>query len=216
MSLGSRVPEQRLRPGPSGLTRAEVLASQRGRLGWAALRVVAELGYPPTTVGDITKRAQVSRRTFYELFASKEACFIEAFETTVGIVDNMLDDALVTARQSDWKKLVRKSLEAYLEMLRGEPALARAMHVEVLAAGPALVPHHARMKRVFANRMRGVHRVAVEQGALTNRPADGVFDFIIGGIDDRIRDCLQTADADHLPRLAPLLTATTIALLETA
>ena len=39
------------------------------------MRVVAEKGYAAATVADVVRAARVSRGTFYELFASKEACF---------------------------------------------------------------------------------------------------------------------------------------------
>ncbi|MGA2166428.1 MAG: TetR family transcriptional regulator, partial [Solirubrobacteraceae bacterium] len=39
---------------------------QRSRLLSAAIRAVDELGYSDTSVADITSRARVSRRTFYE------------------------------------------------------------------------------------------------------------------------------------------------------
>jgi AcrR family transcriptional regulator len=37
---------------------------------------IAEDGYQKTTVADIVRRARTSRRTFYEHFASREACFV--------------------------------------------------------------------------------------------------------------------------------------------
>src|SRR6201989_1448638 len=37
---------------------------------------IAEDGYPRTTVADIVRRARTSRRTFYEPFDSREACFV--------------------------------------------------------------------------------------------------------------------------------------------
>ena len=50
--------------------------SFRQRLLDALEESIAEDGYPNTTVGDVVRRARTSRRTFYEHFSSREACFV--------------------------------------------------------------------------------------------------------------------------------------------
>src|SRR5215208_4754465 len=72
--------------GPHHLAREEVLASQRGRMLEAMAQVVADKGYGAATVADVIERAGVSRKTFYEHFKDKEACFLAAFDTAVEIV----------------------------------------------------------------------------------------------------------------------------------
>jgi AcrR family transcriptional regulator len=70
-------------PPRSGLSRAEVIANQRGRIfdGFAA--ALAYHGYEDTKITDIVELAGVSRATFYERFESKELCFAAAFEDGV-------------------------------------------------------------------------------------------------------------------------------------
>jgi hypothetical protein len=68
------------------------------------------------------------------------------------------------------------------------------------------------MQHLFAHRMRAAHRLAREQGELTTEPSPGVFDFLIGGIDDRIRSCIHRDGPQALPGLAPLLVEATLAL----
>ena len=48
----------------------------RQRLLDALEESIAEDGFPQTTVADIVRRARPSRRTFYEHFDSREACFV--------------------------------------------------------------------------------------------------------------------------------------------
>ncbi|MFE6859187.1 TetR/AcrR family transcriptional regulator [Nocardia sp. NPDC057668] len=213
MAIASQVSRERLRPGPSALTREEVLASQQGRLGMAVLHAVAESGYLATTVADITKRAQVSRRTFYELFTGKEECFAYAFDTAMDILHQQLGAVLEPHAQADWQLLVRRSLESYLAILAAEPAAARALHVEALAAGPAFAQRRARMKKIFADRMIRAHALGVDRGELAGAPSPGVVDLLIGGIEDRIRDCLETDGPERLPDLAADLSIAAVALL---
>ncbi|MFD5178175.1 TetR/AcrR family transcriptional regulator [Nocardia sp. NPDC058379] len=214
MSVASPASAGPLPPGPSAMSRDEVLASQRGRVSWAVLEAVSELGYAATTVSEIVKRAKVSRRTFYELHRDKEDCYVAAFEMAVEIVDNTLDAKLDTYRDADWKVLLRKSLEEYLALLSAEPEIARALHVEALSVGPALARHRVGMKKVFAHRMLGAHRLGVAQGELHTTPSEGIMLLLIGGIDDRVRDCLIEDGPEGLPRLLPDLYTASIALIQ--
>ena len=55
-------------------------ADQRARILDAATRVISDQGYAQARIGDIASRAGVSRATFYELFGSKESCFLALHE----------------------------------------------------------------------------------------------------------------------------------------
>ena len=62
------------------LSRADVSESQRWRLLEAVTEVVAERGYEGASVAHVIAAAGVSRKTFYEHFADKEACFLAAYD----------------------------------------------------------------------------------------------------------------------------------------
>lgn len=202
--------------GPHRLTRAEVATSQRDRLCIAALEAVAEAGYAPTTITDIVRRARVARRTFYDLFDSKEECFTAAFDFVVDTVARELDRAASEVADGTFADLVRTTLTAYLDMLMSEPAAARALHVEALAAGPALIAHRARVHRMFANRMLSATRIGVQDGSLRAEPEIELIDVLVGGIDDRIRATLIDSGPQALPALAPVLHRAALALLGSA
>ena len=53
------------------------------------IEVVSERGYPETRVVDVIEVAGVSRKTFYELFSSKEDCFLATYDVLLG---NLLGD----------------------------------------------------------------------------------------------------------------------------
>ena len=42
---------------------------------------VADKGYPATTIADVVRHARVSKRTFYESYPDKEACFLATYAT---------------------------------------------------------------------------------------------------------------------------------------
>ena len=70
---------KRLRPGRHQLSRDEVRSHQRERIFGALEAVMATQGYSSTSVADIIKSAGVSRQTFYELFTSKQDCFLASY-----------------------------------------------------------------------------------------------------------------------------------------
>jgi AcrR family transcriptional regulator len=66
--------------GPHRLEPARVAADQRQRLIDAMVRLVAKSGYAASAVADIIALAEVSRKTFYEHFADREALLLAAFD----------------------------------------------------------------------------------------------------------------------------------------
>src|ERR1700680_2652220 len=60
----------------------QVTEVERTRMLSATVQVVGELGYEKMSVARVTSRAGVSRRTFYDLFVDREACFLAAFSET--------------------------------------------------------------------------------------------------------------------------------------
>lgn len=121
---------------PSGVRKLPadlVSAVQRERLIAAMLQATSELGYRETNVQDVIERAGVSRPTFYEYFANKEACFLAAFDTTAA----RLRDRIAAAARKGGDNLrdrLRFGLETLLNFAATEPEAARALVVEARAA----------------------------------------------------------------------------------
>ncbi len=174
----------------------EVVArSQRERLLEAAIRVVAEKGYGAMTIGDLTKEAGVSRTTFYELFEDKEACFLAAYD---GAVETLIRQVMAAYEsEGSWPDRAAAGLAALLDVLAGEPALARLSLVDIGNAGPAAQRRYRgaiqrltplfEEGRDFAPGGRGLP-------ANTSRMA-------IGGVTGLISDELIAGRAEQLPGL---------------
>ncbi len=131
----------RLPRGPHSLARAEVLASQRVRMLDAMAEAVAAKGYGAATVADVIETAGVSRKTFYEHFRDKEACFLDAYDAGVEVLM-----AAMRARGAE----IRPRIRAYLETLAAEPAFARTFLIEIGAAGPRALARRQRVHEAFA------------------------------------------------------------------
>ena len=132
---------------PHGL-QAEI---QRNRLLSAAIRSLDEVGYANASVAHITSRARVSRRTFYELFATREECMLAVFEDVVASIERELAAAELEALP--WREQVRLGLWRILCFFEREPVMARVCVVQslqgdakLLAAREALL---ARLSRIL-------------------------------------------------------------------
>jgi AcrR family transcriptional regulator/DNA-binding MarR family transcriptional regulator len=114
----------------------------------AALEAVEEVGYARMTVAQVIGRAKVSRKTFYDVFADREDCFLAALEQAVGQLGRVLRDAY--EREPAWRDGVRAGLTELLLFLDDEPALARLCLVEALGAGPRVLERRAELLEELA------------------------------------------------------------------
>ena len=143
---------EQLPRGRHGLSRDEVVRSQRGRMLRAMAEAVAEHGYAKTPVAEVLRRAGVSRETFYEHFANKEECFLAAYDAGVAIIlaEMTAGDPEQDAQEPDLAARLDRVLDRYLTVLAREPAVARTFLVEVYAAGPAALARRVESQARFA------------------------------------------------------------------
>jgi AcrR family transcriptional regulator len=208
----SQAPKQgeRWRPprGRHGLPPEVVARSQRDRLLEATMAIVAEKGYAATTVADLTKRAGISRTTFYELFEDKEACFLAAYDNAVDVLVRRISVAY--EGQERWPDRARAGLATLLEALAVDPAQARLALVDVSAAGPAAQRRfRAAVQRLtpFFDEGRDFAPGGRNLPANTSRMAAGA---VVGLISDEF----VAGRADKLPSLlSDVLFATLVAYL---
>ena len=96
---------------------------------------IAEDGYPRTTVADIVRRARTSRRTFYEHFDSREACFV-ALLTDANAAQVRQIAAAVDAT-APWRSQVRQAVEAWISSGESRSSLMLSWIRDVPSLGDA-------------------------------------------------------------------------------
>jgi AcrR family transcriptional regulator len=119
------------KPSPPGM-----VAIQRARMVAATLEVARERRVGEITVAHIAACSKVSRRTFYDLFEDREACFLAAFDEGVRRATTRVCPAFETA--GSWQKRIRASLGALLEFLDDEPEFGALCVVDALSMGQAV------------------------------------------------------------------------------
>jgi AcrR family transcriptional regulator len=131
------MPARALAAGGEGVAHPRVVEIQRSRMLAAAAHAVEELGYARATVAHITRRAKVSRRTFYELFSNREECLIAALEDVVGRIRGELSAAELGGLA--WRERIRGGLWVILSFFDREPVLARFAVVQALRGSQAVL-----------------------------------------------------------------------------
>jgi AcrR family transcriptional regulator len=197
--------------GRHAAAREIVLASQRGRLLEAMAACVAEHGYAATTVAQVVARAGVSRKTFYEHFADKRACFLAAWEAGTEILFSQL--AEVAQETEDWRARLRAGTVAFLEVLAAEPEFARSFMIEVLSVGEEALARRAQIHERFAVVLGETYAAAQEQGAGLGPVPPWVFRAAAGAAWELIVEHLRTRGVEDLVELAPHIERIHLALL---
>jgi AcrR family transcriptional regulator len=130
-----------------------VAASQRLRLLEAIAELVAEHGYVAVTIGDIATRAGTAKRTFYDHFPDKQACFLAAFDE----ITDMLVDAMARffAVPGTVRERCEYSLRGYLELLASMPSTRKRFYLDAMSEGPEagerrLAMHHKLARSIVA------------------------------------------------------------------
>jgi AcrR family transcriptional regulator len=175
------------RPGPGGLPREHMSEIQRMRILAAMAEVASERGAGSVTVAHVVARAGVSRRTFYDLFADREECFLAAFEEAIGRVGSRVIAAYEA--QSTWRERIRAGLWSLLEWLDEEPAQARLCVVESLAAGPRVLARRAVVLRALVRAVdEGRSAMPRRAPQLPPLTAEGVVGAVLSVIHTRLSE----------------------------
>lgn len=167
---------------------------------------IEERGYRETTVADIVRHARTSKRTFYDHFATKEACFVELLSANNEELVTMLREAVDPA--ASWREQVRQAVTAYVESIEAKPAITLSWIRELPALGDGARP----MLR------RGFSRLASTVSALSTGAAferDGIAPLsptaaviLVGGL----RELTAQTVEDGKPVAGMIEPATAVAL----
>ncbi len=166
------------------------------------LAVAGQVGYRAASVRAILEYSGGHRRQFYELFASKEDCFEQAYSVWLARVGAAVLEAAAAA--PTWTASVQAGLVAVFEFVARRPEIARSLFVEVqVAGGGALTEHEATVERI-ATALDSVR----EQIEADQQPPAATGLFVVGGIEASVCDALTAGEAsrvwDALPELMHL------------
>jgi AcrR family transcriptional regulator len=178
-------------PGPRGRR------PPRERLLEAMLVASGELGYEQVAVRHVIERAKTSRATFYKHFNDREDCFAQAYGDAVEWLYRRLNGA--AKRQPSWREGLRAALAELLEFCANQPAIAKALLVEVHAAGERPLAQRRELMERLSRTLDSARREIPSRQS----PPPITSDFIVGAIDTLLAAKLLDGDAERAPEMLP-------------
>ncbi|MET0591171.1 MAG: TetR/AcrR family transcriptional regulator, partial [Polyangiaceae bacterium] len=171
----------------------------RARLLEGMATALTEKGYADVSVADVVQHARVSKRTFYEHFADKSACFLATYSALSDDVLARIAEAGATDLPAE-ERLVA-AVHTYLAALEERPALARAFLTEIQAAGPEAL----QLRRSIHGRFAELLRLLVERGSRERRGmrtvSPAMAAALVGGINELV---LLTIEEGREARLSDI------------
>jgi len=131
---------ERLPHGPHRISDAEVARSQRVRAYAAMIEAIRRHGYPSTTVAEVIRLANISRRSFYECFASRDECFLALCCLVIDRYRGRIDLAC-RASSGGFHDSLTAGLSAIVAEVRADPALGNVLLVQAPAGGMTADDH---------------------------------------------------------------------------
>jgi AcrR family transcriptional regulator len=164
------------------------LPTQRDRLVAAMGELTAEVGASTVGVHHVCQRAGVSRRTFYEIYVDRDACFLDA----IGEAQNRLVAhvaAAVAQAGAEWEDRVVAATRTVVATLCADRILGHLCVVAPLAAGPdALALRRAAMDEIAK---------LLGPPPQVDAPNDLVLVAALGGVWELLRHFLTDDVVEH-------------------
>ncbi len=113
------------------------MTGKHQRILQGMLEAVGRKGYERTTIEDVVVAAGLPPQVFYEFFADKEDCYLQAIDAGCAWMELAMREAALG--EATWRGRLRGALAGLLRFLDEQPAVGRALLVEVHSAGPEAV-----------------------------------------------------------------------------
>jgi AcrR family transcriptional regulator len=193
---------RRLPSGRHGLAPEFVAQNHRERLTAGAIAAIAEHGFRDAGVTQISAAAGVSRRTFYDYFPDKEACYFD----TYGLFEEHLLQIVSEAgeRARTWPAKVRAKVRALIDVLDANPNLVRFALLAPAAAGGEVVEQ----QRKFLRKLLTSLTDGVPDGRTYATPSDEELEALAGAVSSvftaRVAEEASQSEADA-PQLVEMI-----------
>ena len=143
---------KRLPAGRHGIPAEVVRDHQRQRLFESIAEISNREGYARTSVNDIAAHAAVSKKTFYQLFETKEECLLGAHQEYCCRLLATIDDACTEG--GGWPSRAKAAVRVALAFLASDLIGAEFLATTVLCVGSEGARRHYELIDAIASRLR--------------------------------------------------------------
>ncbi|MGA9858425.1 MAG: helix-turn-helix domain-containing protein [Solirubrobacteraceae bacterium] len=181
------------------------LPLQRDRLLRAAAREFADQGYAGASSESISRRAGMSKATFYEHFANKEECMLALFDLGAHEIQEAMARAAAGAPTGDARERLKAGTRAFLGALAENPEFAQTLLVEIIGAGPRAAQRRDQVLQAFADVLDAENAAAARRG-LTGRFRSEHDPFaVVGAITELVSRQVRLGVPERVLDLAPVI-----------
>jgi AcrR family transcriptional regulator len=180
------------------------LPIQRDRLLEAAAQEFADRGYVGSSSESISRRAGMSKATFYEHFENKRACMLALFDRAADVVGSSMVEAASGTRGGAIERM-QAGTRAFLTAVVRHPEFARTLLIESMAAGPEAARRRDEVVQGFAALLDAENAEAAGRGLIARfaSPHDAVA--IVGAISELVSRQVRLGVPEDVFELAPVI-----------
>jgi AcrR family transcriptional regulator len=145
----------------------------------------------------------VSRKTFYDHFADKEACFLASYDAGAAAIY----EAMVSAAEGldAWEEILDAVFGTWLEFLAADLAFTRAYMIEFWAAGDAARERWKQRRDRTGGLLRALHERARTADPDIVPVSDTLVAAVVGGVNRVVVSHVLEAGDAPLTELKPEL-----------
>ncbi|WP_428342349.1 TetR/AcrR family transcriptional regulator [Mycobacterium sp.] len=121
-----------------GMDAQQRRAQRREQLLAAAFELFARDGYANTSIEQICQTAYVGNKAFYDLFDSKEDCYIALLRQVSEQIEEQVAQAMRESRDAREDETVRRLLSAFAHILVDDPRVAMVTFGVAAGISPAV------------------------------------------------------------------------------
>ncbi len=181
------------------------LPLQRERLLRAAALEFAQRGYAGASSESISRRAAMSKATFYEHFANKEECMVALFDLATQVVQGAMATAAQGAPTGDAVQRTKAGTRAFLTSLAQHPEFAQTLLVEIIGAGPRAAQRRDQIIQAFADVLDAENAEAARRGLIRRFASPHDAFAIVGAIVELVSRQLRLGEPEDVLDLAPVI-----------
>jgi AcrR family transcriptional regulator len=180
------------------------LPLQRQRLLQAAAEEFASVGYAGASAESISRRAGMSKTTFYEHFANKEDCIVALCDRAAEVIGRSMAEAARGAG-GDAAQRLKAAIRTFLCALAEHPEFAQTMLVEIIGAGPELARRRDEILQGFADMLDAENERAARRGLLPRFASSHDAFAVVGAINELVSRQVRLGQPADILELAPVI-----------
>ena len=181
------------------------LPLQRERLIRAAAAEFAEHGFAGASSESISRRAGMSKATFYEHFTNKEDCIIALFDEAAGVIAAAMAGAARQVGSRDAPQRMKAATRAFLTSLTEHPEFAQTLLVEIIGAGPRAATRRDQILQQFADVLDSENATAAQRGLIARFASPYDAFAIVGACTELVSRQVRLGEPEDVLELAPVI-----------